>query len=137
VWVAGSVGGWEFGEGGHPEEVFGMRALAAQGGGVASIAAGMGGACGAVLSDGGLVMFGAPVTHLGRSNLPAHDPTAVLPRTVRVGENPGTVAGTGVGLRDGEGGNIGGEEVLPGRDGVEVRGLALGGAHAVCTVVGL
>jgi hypothetical protein len=34
-------------------------------GGIASVAAGLGGACGAVTGDGGLLMFGAPVTHLG------------------------------------------------------------------------
>jgi hypothetical protein len=62
---------------------------------------------------------------LGRGNLPDHDPTVVAPCTMLAG----------AGARSGGGGGC--EEVLPGRDGVAVRGLALGGAHAVITVEGL
>ena len=128
VWVAGSVGGWEFGEDGHPEEITGLREFAERGGGIVSVAAGLGGSCGVVTGDGGLILFGAPVTHLGRGNLPDHDPTVPRPRTVIV-------------VRAAEGRSGGGgvmeEEVLPGRDGVAVRSLALGGAHAVISVEGL
>lgn len=114
VWVAGSVGGWEFGDEGAPEEVTGVRAY---GGGIKEVAAGLGGACGAVTGDGGLLMFGAPVAHLGRGNLPQHDPAVVTAAALAAG--------------------AAGEEVLPGRDGVAVRGLALGGAHGVLIVDGL
>ena len=91
VWVAGGIGGWVLGVDGHPEEVDGLRQHAASSGGIASVAAGLGGACAALTGDGALLMFGAPVHHLGRGNLPSHDPTIPVLRTL--------LAGTGAGGR--------------------------------------
>ena len=99
-----------------------MRKYAKSGGGIVSVTAGLGGACAALTADGDLIMFGAPVGHLGRGNLPDHDPTVPVPRTL---------------LLPGAGGAGHSTEVMPGRDGVAVRFVALGGAHAVCAVEGL